>query len=685
MQDYQKEIFVWIPLIGFDRDQEDKGVADFLHKTIAPPAAVSLFLFHSDIVNQHQGMDQEYPLPPDNCSYYGSVRNEERYRQEWTNYDLRELCRSLKENGVQPYLGIMGVYLNNRHHYEWESDHPELMFIYKNGRTSGLNVLKRFNDGQYYEDFFTDRINTVLDDYGFAGLHVSDVFCPPSLSICEGDFSADIIDQFVQQSGCSLPAPIVQNLASNAQVHVEERGEYIWNNYRQELIKFYCWRWEGFFKKLSDRLHGDDKKLIVNNAWCSEPFEAIYRFGIDYKALFRAGVDYMVPETVPVGQHMTAQTLDNLEDEPFRYYQYMTMAMFMSAYTPQGKLLCLNGVKDVTEEWDTLHHMSTLLERDIYTLSSYYLKTDQGVRRCIKGIFVCLGDGIRRDEWEWLNSRYAVGFKETPSTCLLPTLIWSDTSLENLLPDYIHSKRWTMHKIVFELAKACAPTGFTARIEDLDHVSGAIFVPNADLYSEEEQIALAAYDRGPIIGVAKAGYALPGGKQPDIYFEDLHGGYTLCAFAYNFGAINAENITSQLDDASGDEDIEGDPYLVKDPDYFRWDLRYRKVSQGFIKSCAALLKAANTSEIEAPARVPVLTYTFDDDDRMRVVVINDDRFHYIKPVIIAKKAIRYVEPVSRYPVLPPQLVNQAPDGLYYAFIAKVPPAGLSIFDLTFET
>src|SRR5690606_32406662 len=99
--------------------------------------------------------------------------------------------------------------------------------------------------------------------------------------ICEGDFSADIIDQFVQHSGCSLPGNLVQNLVSNAQVHVEERGDYIWNNFRQELIQFYRWRWEGFFKKLSDRLHSDDKKLIVNNAWCSEPFEAIYRFGID--------------------------------------------------------------------------------------------------------------------------------------------------------------------------------------------------------------------------------------------------------------------------------------------------------------------------------------------------------------------------------------------------------------------
>jgi hypothetical protein len=177
---------------------------------------------------------------------------------------------------------------------------------------------------------------------------------------------------------------------------------------------------------------------------------------------------------------------------------------------------------------------------------------------------------------------------------------------------------------------------------------------------------------------------LPGGQKPDIYFEDQHAGYQLCVFAYNLPDIEAQAVTEQLGDASGEEDIQGDPYLAQDPDYFRWDLRYRKVSQGFIKSCAALLRTATDSGIEAPTRVPVLVYTFEQDDRMRVVVINDDRFHYIKPVISAKKPIHYVEPVSRYPVLPPKLVNQGHDGLYYAFVAKVPPAGLSIFDLTFE-
>ena len=88
---------IWMPLIGFDRDKEDKGVGEYLKSTGFVPKTMSVFLFHSDIFNQHEGMDKEFTLHPDNCSYYGSPRNEFRERQPWTNYDLRTLGKNLAE------------------------------------------------------------------------------------------------------------------------------------------------------------------------------------------------------------------------------------------------------------------------------------------------------------------------------------------------------------------------------------------------------------------------------------------------------------------------------------------------------------------------------------------------------------------------------------------------------------
>ena len=190
---------IWMPLIGFDKYQNDKGVSEYLDKAGFIPETMSVFLFHPDIVNQHEGMDKEFELHSDNCSYYGVPANEFRQRQPWTNYDLRTLANELANHGVEAYLGIMGVYLYDTRHKEWQSDHSELLSFGCNGRMN-LNVLKRFADGTYYEDFFCEKISNALDDYGFAGLHVSDFFCPPEHSICNGDFSTDMMEQFIELS-----------------------------------------------------------------------------------------------------------------------------------------------------------------------------------------------------------------------------------------------------------------------------------------------------------------------------------------------------------------------------------------------------------------------------------------------------------------------------------------------------
>ena len=142
--------YIWMPLIGFDRDKEDKGVSEYLSQTGFIPSGISIFLFHPDIINQHEGMDKEFTLHPDNCSYYGAPRNEFRERQPWTNYELRTLAHNLAEKGTEAYIGIMGVYLEDSRHKEWQTDHPELQSFGVNGRMN-LNVLKRFKDGTYYK------------------------------------------------------------------------------------------------------------------------------------------------------------------------------------------------------------------------------------------------------------------------------------------------------------------------------------------------------------------------------------------------------------------------------------------------------------------------------------------------------------------------------------------------------
>lgn len=52
--------FIGMPLIEFDRDKEEKGVSEYLSQMGFVPKGVSVFLFHSDIFNQHGGIDKEW-------------------------------------------------------------------------------------------------------------------------------------------------------------------------------------------------------------------------------------------------------------------------------------------------------------------------------------------------------------------------------------------------------------------------------------------------------------------------------------------------------------------------------------------------------------------------------------------------------------------------------------------------
>ena len=94
--------FVWMPLIGFDAKKEDKGVEEFLSNTGFVPEGISLFLFHSDIVNQHEGMEKEFILHPDNCSYYGVPNSEEAilYAAEVLKYPAIEIDLKQTKDGV---------------------------------------------------------------------------------------------------------------------------------------------------------------------------------------------------------------------------------------------------------------------------------------------------------------------------------------------------------------------------------------------------------------------------------------------------------------------------------------------------------------------------------------------------------------------------------------------------------
>jgi len=690
-----KKHYIWMPLIGFDKNQPDKGVDEYIKNAGYTPGAVSVFLFHPDIINEHENMDKEFVLHPDCCSYYGVPANEFRERQDWTNYDLRELAHSLEARGIDGYIGVDGVYLENTKHYEWESDHLELLSYGVNGRMN-LNVLKRFKDGTYYEDFFADKIEKCLTDYGFAGLHVSDFFCPPEHSISNGDFSADLIDQFISHSGVTLPDDIMNRMDYDEQEDINARQKYIWGKLRREWIDFYAWRWESFWSKICSRIHALGKKVMINNAWCADPFEALYRYGIDYRRFYKAGVDYLVAETVPTGGELIAP-----ERGP-RFHRFMTMPQCMKVFNPENNLLTLLGVKDCTEEWDVLHHAPMRLEKDMYTLATNYINNNGEYICATDGYMVTLGDGITSDEWKWLSEREKLAFEKLPTKILAPTVIWSDAAHYAMLDDYIETRRPSLHKQVSDLKSENTPIGSFARIDNLHMVDGNIFVPNFDLLAEDEKETVLSYKKGTVFATCPADYAK---KHPELtkelFFEDTFAPYSLCAFALNVTA-SVQSLKDKVSEIFENGEMsnvpEGTPKDWFDAPFFNVFIPFTLSSDAFTKSLSYIMQNSGNEIFTSDAwMLPVLL----EDGVYRIYVYNVPNA-YKRYEIMSKKPIKSVKPAGKYPVMPPKYVvppkegetkfdgakadaikiGLASDEIPFGFVAKVPPGGVSVFDVT---
>ena len=89
------ERWIWTELLAFDITQEDYGVAAYLERTGFAPDGISFLLSAVDFILLHKGMEEEYTLFPDICSRVAHERNEERHRQEWTNWKLKGLVDEL--------------------------------------------------------------------------------------------------------------------------------------------------------------------------------------------------------------------------------------------------------------------------------------------------------------------------------------------------------------------------------------------------------------------------------------------------------------------------------------------------------------------------------------------------------------------------------------------------------------
>jgi len=525
------ERWIWLELIGFDQDQPDFGVDEYLHTTGFVPDAICWLLSSIDFILLHGGMETETSLPADLCSREGHEHNQDRKRQVWTNHQVRGLIDQLHERGVEVYATVFAQYHGDRHHQEWASDHPEVRVPYPSlGRMGGINPLRRLRDGTYFEDFFLAKLLEVLEDYGFDGWHGADGYGPLSGPIYEVDFSDDLVAQFAAARGSPLPEEVESGWGGDYE-KLRNRARWIWTNRRHEWIEFYADRWAAFWRKMVGGLHQHGKKAVINSAWGRAPFESLYRYGIDYQRIAATGIDGIVVETVAAG--LSLDPRPNCSD-PLRHHDFLSMLLLLKAYVPDTKLIFLHNTHDIVEGWDVLRHAPALLEKEIYALANVFVTGREGKpRRAADGFLVGLGDGLRRHEWQWLRDRWDAFFTSPPQRVLGATLVWSEALVRDQVPDFTRTRTWFAHRLLFHLLRQGAPVQSAVRVAHLDQVDGALLGLNPHLWPKPELERVFAYANGPAILVGRKPAF---GPVPDLEFEDVYRPIPLWCGVYGVGA-----------------------------------------------------------------------------------------------------------------------------------------------------
>ncbi len=684
------KVFIWMNLLGFDRNDPDKGAQRFMDQTGFTPDGAAALLFHSDFFHLHRGMDKEYVLPPDNCAYWGIPRNAERERQPWTNYDLRDLAIALRKKGSGLYASIFGSALNNAFHHEWNTDHPEIHNHYKGGaeNAGGHFVLKRLKDGSYYEDFFIDKVCQVLQDYEMKGLHLADGFCPPAGGMLHSfEYSTDFVEQFLMHTCHVLPQEVADTMGDDSKEAEEKRAKYIYGQLREDWVEFHAWRWEQFFKKLCARVHAIGKEVMVLGMYCTDPFETLYCIGIDLNRIVRAGVDYITANILPASCYIAGK-----DERPYYFHRYMAIASTTAAYLPKGHLISMLGLQDATEEWSAMHHAPCLHEKDMYTMMAYHMIDEDGTSRALDGYFLCLGDGIPRNDWDWERERMEIALSAKAKQVISPSMLWSEYAFKGMLHEYIHTRRWTPFKLFYELGKAGANLAATVKPEGIKNFSGTLVVPNFDMLSYEEQKAVSAYNKGSVLCTASPNFDPKAyGIDPVICIHDNFSDYPMTAFT--FGREISDETRDKVEALLKVDD--GTPNLpipvedVDEPNYTLMDtLVYAKVTTGFRDAMALILNEINAIPFEIDKPNIVLQMP---DGAYRLYLFNDSQVKYHRAFVVPHRPIKDVKIISKFPILPPRYMEKASGLLQHAytgevvekrsFEVKLQPNGVTIVDV----
>ena len=687
---------IWSYLRCFDHDKKDYGVAEYLKRVGTKPLGIAGLVYHPDFVHLHKGMDEEFSVPPQMFGYRGDPRRlpKEVYdKYTWTNYQIKGLVDELHKHGVKFYLSVFGVYYKDVLHKEWLGRHKELLMKTSDGRLEHLVALKRLNDGTYYEDFFIEKLVRTLSDYNMDGIHLGDAFAPLSEGLALGDYSTDMVEQFTQYAGISVPQDIKPTMGDESYEAIGKRQKWIWYNLREQWIRFYDWRWTKFYEKLCSAVHAIGCEVSNLGMYISDTLRSMYSMGTDAKHITDAGVDFLTPNILPTSVRMNDVTGECTHYGHSLFHRYMTMIPALKAQTPSSRLFHMLGIRDEEEEWDVLYHAPNEFERDLFTAMAYHLVTKDGIERCISNHFLTIGDSINKADWDRVNKMMKSAYSLKPQKIVSPVLYWSDTANDAMLSEHIKTRRASitmLHGLIQEEGAYC---GGAVRSEDASFHDGVLFVPAFDLISDKEREDLIDKKRA-VVAIAPADFDTSS-LGATVCLTDKDSNYPQKVFMLNIPSpVDTSPFENALNTADPTPELKTEEELCDENLNVMHEMYMQKVSKGFAKAAAMLLKYADSLYNPFTSDSPLMVFE-DCDGSYRVYLYSRYDNCYDRTLLTSKIPLKKAETLGSFPyksvkfvdkvVSPTQTWDVAKgldDASGCSFQLKIQKSGVSVFKIT---
>jgi len=281
------------------------------------------------------------------------------------------------------------------------------------------------------------RLAAFLSDFGFTGFHVADGYAPPKylLPACSDDKRVAVAR--------AAAARYAANVAT-----------------------------------LVSALRPKGLKTYLNTCWTRDPFEALYRYGVDYRLLAKAGLDGFIVESSAACQELEGWNYVKTSATD----KSTAMLLRLKAAVPELPCLLLHGINDGLEQWSALRHSPSATRSEALALGTTFCNG----KRTLDGYLACLSDGIRAEEWRELFKAWNMSFVKAGAPVGV-AVVWSDRAFDAEFETCVRTHDASSNTLLAELfreglvAHQSVTVGYA-----LQHPELPILILNPEFYPRDE-------------------------------------------------------------------------------------------------------------------------------------------------------------------------------------------------------